>query len=396
MKSVLLIVNTGKIAQNQNGGASVYYSHLELLYLAGFEVELLAVTWDDKTPFNKGDYNEIEPFIKHLHHYSIQSVKPKKGLKRLYKAVFNPAAFEYYFLNKSNKIFLKNFITDNKIDIVWTEWRWAAIWARWTDLKVPVIYAHHDWEYKLAVLRSKPNFLKHFHTFQKKRVEKQLVKGVAACVSGSFTETNEIKQMSAKPALYLPTTYDEVKSKLKPHNTPSIIHLGGMGTTANRLGLERFLDVCWADIKKEIHTINLIVVGGLEAAQVPLKEKLKDSNITCLGFVSQLDKVMYPNDIHIIPWEYNTGTRTRIPLVFNYEQVLVATKASAACYPELKHNLNCVLCEDLTDMSKQIINLYKEQDKIHKLAQQGKKTFKNYFTSESQVNNLKQFLKDIL
>jgi hypothetical protein len=396
MKTVLVIVNTGKIAQNQNGGASVYYSHLELLHLVGFKVELLSISWDDKSPFIKEDYSKITPFINRLHHYTIQSVKPKKGLKRLKNAFFNPAAFEYFFLNKTNKTFLKNFVAENKIDFVWADWRWAAIWERWTNLKVPVIYAHHDWEYKLALLRVKPNLSKRFHTFQKKRVEKQLVKGVVACVSGSFTEANEIAQMSAKPALYLPTTYDAVKPKLPPRNTPAIVHLGGMGTTANRLGLERFLDVCWPTIKSELPKIKLKVVGSLKHAGTGLSTKLNDSNIECLGFAQDLDKVMYPNDIHIVPWEHNTGTRTRIPLVFNYEQVLVATKASVECYPELKHDINCILCDDLPDMAKQINDLYKDQNKIHKLAIQGKKTFNNYFTAKSQVDNLKQFFKNIL
>jgi len=396
MKSVLVIVNTGKIAQNQNGGASVYYSHLELLSKAGFKIELLTVSWDDNTPFNKDDYNEIEPFINALHHYTIKSVKPKKDLKRLYNAVFNPATFEYFFLNNSNKTFLKTFVANNHIDLIWAEWRWAGIWVRWADLDVPVIYAHHDWEYKLALLRSKPNLSKRFHTFQKKRIEKQLVKGVTACVSGSFTETGEIIEISSKPALYLPTTYSEVQTKLKPRSKPAIVHLGGMGTTANRLGLERFLEVCWPQIKSDIQDIRLIVIGGLERAQPTLKDKLKDPNITCLGFVSQLDEVLYPHDIHIIPWEYNTGTRTRIPLVFNYNQVLVATAASAACYPELEHQKNCILCPDLSDMSKQITDLYKDQNKILKLARQGKQTFKNSFTSESQTAKLKEFLNKTL
>ncbi|MCF6212474.1 MAG: glycosyltransferase family 4 protein [Flavobacteriaceae bacterium] len=396
MKSVLVIVNTGKIAQNQNGGASVYYSHLELLSKAGFKIELLTVSWDDNTPFNEDDYHEIRPFINGLHHYTIKSVRPKKNLKRLYNAVFNPATFEYFFINSTNENYLKSFVLKNNIDFVWAEWRWAGIWVRWTDLNVPVIYAHHDWEYKLALLRSKPNFSKRFHTFQKKRIEKQLVKGVTACVSGSFTEANEITEISTKPALYLPTTYKEVQSKLRPRNKPAIVHLGGMGTTANRLGLERFLEICWPQIKSEIQGVKLIVIGGLEPAQPALKEKLKDPNITCLGFVSQLDEVLHSYDIHIIPWEYNTGTRTRIPLVFNYSQVLVATAASAACYPELEHEKNCILCTDLPAISKQIANLYKDQNKILKLARQGKQTFKNSFTSESQTAKLKEFLKTIL
>jgi len=396
MKSILVIINTGIIAQNQNGGASVYYSHIELLHKAGFKIELLLVSWDDNSIFNPDEYNNILPFINRLHHYKIKSVKPKKSFARLCKAVFEPAYFEYFFLNDTNKTFLKTFIAKNDIDLLWAEWRWAGIWARWADLSIPVIYAHHDWEYKLALLRSKPNLSKHFHTFQKKRIEKQLVKGVTACVSGSFTETGEIIEISKKPALYLPTTYHEVQPKLKPRNKPAIVHLGGMGTTANRLGLARFLEICWPHIKSEIQDLRLIVIGGLEQAHPALKEKLKDKNITCLGFVSQLDEVLYPHDIHIIPWEYNTGTRTRIPQVFNYTQVLVATAASATCYSELEHQKNCILCTDLNDMSKQITDLYKDQNKILKLARQGKQTFKNSFTSESRTAKLKEFLKTIL
>lgn len=104
---------------------------------------------------------------------------------------------------------------------------------------------------------------------------------------------------------------------------------------------------------------------------------------------------MHPEAIHIIPWEFNTGTRTRIPQVFNYQQVLVATKASAACFPELINDKNCILANDLNEMSKQIINLYKNPKKRAILAQQAKVTFYQNFTAQSQVKPLKAFLKTI-
>lgn len=395
MSSIVFIVNAGEISSNANGGASVLYSHLELLHACGYEVVLLATIWNNEYTYKEEDYDEIRPFVKDIYQYTITSEKPKKNLKRLYDAIFEPEKFEYFFLNKINSNFLQTFVEEHNIDLVWCEWRWAAIWAWKTKLSIPVVYSHHDWEYKLAVLRSRPTFNKRFHTFQKKRVEMKLVQEVEACISGSATEAKEIVDISGKNTLYLPTTYQRITPTLKENSMPTIVHLGGMGTTANRLGLERFLEVCWESIKKENPSIKLKVIGSIKRAQPSLQEKLNDDAITCLGFVKDLDTVMHPKDIHIVPWEYNTGTRTRIPVVLNYEQVLVATKASVACYPEIT-KANSVLCSNLETMTKEIVDLYSDRERLHLLASKGKSTFENTFTTKSQVEKLSNFLKNIL
>ena len=394
MIKILFIVNSEEISANKNGGGAFIYSHLDLLHKAGYKVILLAVEWNAMYPFNVNDYIEVQPLVSEILSYKIENSKPANSIKRLGQALFNPTKFEYYFVNDQNTNALKKIVAKNNIDIVWTEWRWAAIWAMETNLNIPKIYSHHDWEYKLALLRSKPTLKKKFHTQQKKRVEIKMVKSMTACVSGSYTETLEIKAISNKPALYLPTTYTSVDNKLKPNTIPSLVHLGGMGTTANRLGLERFIDVCWDDLKKEIPNIQLNVIGNLNKAQETLKIKLEDSQINKIGFVKDLNSVLFPEDIHIIPWEYNTGTRTRVPVILNYSQLLVGTKESVKCFPEVNSN-NAILCEDLKEMKDAIIDLYSNREKLHLLAHKGKKTFNETFTSNSQLKSLQDFLKII-
>lgn len=169
-----------------------------------------------------------------------------------------------------------------------------------------------------------------------------------------------------------------------------------MGTTANRLGLERFLDVCWKQILANNPNVKLIVVGGLKQASPELLKKLKGKNIVCKGFVKDLNTVLRPNDIHIIPWEYNTGTRTRIPVVLNYEQALVATKESVKAFPELIHNKNAILCADLEHMSKEINSLIQNSKEIEKLSSEGKKTFIEYFTVNNHVRRLNKYITELL
>lgn len=395
MKKILFIVNHGFISPNANGGASVYYSHLELLFKAGFQVQLLAVQWSDEKPFDENDYTEIKEFVTTIDTYKIQIDTPKMGFNRLFNAAFKPELFEYYFLNDANKAYLQNYCLQNNIDLVFGDWRWAAIWACFSDLKIPVIYGHHDWEFKLAKLRKQRNVLQKFHTFQKKRVEYKLVKQVAGSISGSYTETEEIEKISSKKALYIPTTYAPITPSLQALKKPNIVHLGGMGTTANRLGLERFLDVCWGEIHKKNPTTQLVIIGSLKQATPTLLEKLKSKNIVCKGFVSELQEVLHPQDIHIIPWEYNTGTRTRIPVVLNYEQVLVATKASVMAFPELIHQKNAMLCTSLKAMNSVICELLQQPEKMHSISKNGKETFLNHFTIKNHVEKLKSFIHEI-
>jgi glycosyltransferase involved in cell wall biosynthesis len=395
MKKILFIVNAEKISPNINGGGAVLYSHLELLHGLGYEVVLLAVVWSESYSFQESDYEEVQEFVSEIVTYKVDQGKRKRGLNWVYHALFKPTEFEYFFVNGNNQKYLQTILKEKDIDLVWCEWRWAAIWAMKTPLHIPKIYSHHDWEYKLALLRKKPTFNKRFHTFQKKRVEMQLVKQMNACVSGSQTEADEIQQISRKQVLYLPTTYKSLTPKLSPKKNPSIVHLGGMGTTANRIGLERFLDVCWKGIKSQIPNVELIVVGSIKRAKFSLQKKLEDAQIKTLGFVEDLDEVLHPQDIHIIPWEHNTGTRTRIPVALNYEQALVTMRDSAKCYPEITEE-NAILCHSLEQMKEAIIHLYSNTEKLHLLTSKGKQTFIENYTLKRQLKRLKTFLNQVI
>ena len=127
MKNVLFIVNTGIISSNENGGASVYFSHLELLFKAGFQIELLAVEWSKSTPYKESDYEEVKHMVKKIIPFKSHLKAPRKGLNRIVDALFYPEKFEYYFLNKKNRSFLNRLVSENSIDIVWSYLTAASI-----------------------------------------------------------------------------------------------------------------------------------------------------------------------------------------------------------------------------------------------------------------------------
>ncbi|MEM6718801.1 MAG: glycosyltransferase [Bacteroidota bacterium] len=396
--NVLFLVNNTKISPNANGGASVYFSHLQLLVKLNYKVHVVLVDFADgkqaelSSKVNAEYIQEIQGLYTEIKHFQVAQIPPKGIFNRIKNAITAPEKFEYFFVNDTNEQILKEYISQNKIDLVWAEWRWTAILANYSNLNIPILYAHHDWEFKLRKLKSKLSFLQKFHLKQKKRVELDLVKSVSACVSASYTETQEIKDYGNPNTLYIPLTYQQVELTKNNEKTPSIVHLGGMGTTANRIGLERFLEVCWNDLKAQIPNIKLKVIGNLKYAGESLKQRLKDDQIECVGFVEDLSKALQPYDIHIIPWEYNTGTRTRIPLVFNYAQVLVSTEAAASCYPEVTHDQNSILSQDLQQMTTQLVDLYNNTEKRIFIGDNARETFLESFTVEEQLGKLSRFL----
>ncbi|MFY0631066.1 MAG: glycosyltransferase family 4 protein [Flavobacteriaceae bacterium] len=396
MSRILFAYNYFGISPNNSGGGgAVNYSHLKLLSELGHEIVLLPIIWDDNAKFDDKDFDESRHLIEKVIPLKVDQGKRSRGFEWLYRALFKPAEFEYFFINQNNKKSLQQIVVNNNIDIVWCEWRWAALLVWKTKLNAIKLYSHHDWEYKLSLLKNKPTLNMRFHTFQKKRVEIKMAKEFDACISGSYTEAKEISEISKKEALYIPITYQPIPFKEGTDNKVRIVHLGSMGTTANRIGLERFLDVCWKNIKKQIPEIQLNVIGKIDQAHNSLKEKLNnDSQINVLGFVKELSDVLHPYDIHIVSWEHNTGTRTRVPLVFNFKQVLVATKSSVECFPEITSK-NAVLTNNLQEMTKQIIDLYSDTERLHLLAENGYKTFSENYTYPAQLKTLNDFLKTI-
>ncbi|WP_420573592.1 glycosyltransferase [Kordia sp.] len=399
--NVLFLVNNTKISPNANGGASVYFSHLQLLAKLNYKVHVLMIDFADgkKAALSSNvtpEYvQEIKGFYTEIHHFQVAQIPPNGIINRIKTAISSPEKFEYFFVNTTNEKILKKYISENNIHLVWAEWRWTAILANYANLDTPIIYAHHDWEFKLRKLKSKLSFMQKFHLKQKKRVELDLVKSVNACISASYTETQEIKDYGNPNALYIPLTYEQVELVENTEETPTIVHLGGMGTTANRIGLERFLEVSWNDLKTQLPNVTLKVIGNLKYASESLLQRLKDPQIECLGFVEDLMSELKPYDIHIIPWEYNTGTRTRIPLVFNYAQVLVCTKEAASCYPEVIHDQNSILSNDLQHMTQQLIDLYNNTEKRIFIGDNARKTFLQSFTADEQLEKLKVFLESL-
>jgi glycosyltransferase involved in cell wall biosynthesis len=266
---------------------------------------------------------------------------------------------------------------DELIEKVQPEFIWAqhfepAVLAA-QQSHVPVVYVHHDWLYRIKALRNLKNI-----NAEQVAIEHRLVRAVASVVSGSASECEEIKAVGARWVHYIPVSFEPVTVRVedRAHKEVRLVHLGGMRTTANRAGLAAFFDRVWPQLRNS--KLQLEIIGDISTAPTNLQEQLKTAH--CTGFVPDLTKVLRPYDIHIIPWEHSTGQRTRLPLAFNHSQVVVATKAAVACYPEARDGENCRLVDRLEDRTQIIQELIGNPGKRVHLGITARATFENCFT----------------
>jgi glycosyltransferase involved in cell wall biosynthesis len=386
MRSIF-IVSRRTISPNGPGGASaIHYEQLNALHELGHEIHL----WHYAYPSQR---EEFERFIE----ADPQTWKDVQS--RCASISFTTLPDRPTFMNRvTNKIanlvshddvmnpllrevafpVLKRLIRKTKPDFIWSQHFGATQIATLQD-KLPVVYSHHDWLHRIK--RAHVNGIGSENGGRRlRKAEERVATKVDVVVSGSAVECDQLRNLGCKRVAYIPVSFEPVSLPvgIKAFPRARLVHLGGMGTTANRLGLQRFFDVAWPKVKD---CVELFVVGETRQTSSILDGYLKQA--TCTGHVKDLSTVLRPFDLHIIPWEHNTGQRTRMVMAFNHAQVVVAVKAAVEGFREAIDNENCRLVDRLDQMPDALQQLINNPSERERLGINARKTFENRFTRES-------------
>lgn len=389
------------------GGPVLMHSRLELLAHSGVEITLVTLTnplhsfgFDDYVKNQPDEWSRVQKWCVAHHEIRLSHKIITSRPKRMLLALNDPTAYLMRTVNENTIADFRQVVAEAKPDIIWAENVTPAVLASRSTKDIPIVYGHHDWVWRLLKLQHRSQkaytYRSEFDFWMLKRIEKSLMRQVTGCVTASATEAAEVTEVNSKHVGYFPTAYVPTDLSEEPATPPRIIHLGGMGTVANRIGLQRFFEAAWPAIGESLDAPpELWIVGSLEGAPAPLLSNLQQPGVTCTGFVQDLEAVLRPFDIHIIPWEHNTGTRTRIPLILNYAQVIVSTRAAAACLPELIDGENCVLVNDLEQMGREILALLFDEPRRRRIGQAGRASFLKNFTREAIQPRFNQFISEL-
>lgn len=404
-ENCLFLFQDAPLSHNYSGGASRYLnSYLGLVHL-GIEVHvwrmLAKEAHEEVYNFEKLEARqqaEIRQLAKSWQDvFYSQPLQKIDLLQTIKKSLLNPIEASFYAFTSLWKA-LNQTIEQLKPGFIWAEHAQSAALVQKSGTKIPYVFAHHDWYYKIAYMRrqlsDRPYYLsQRFSNFALERAERQLARRASVVISGSKTEAVELKLAGAKNVFVIPTTYPPASIDLdrKEDHPFRIVHLGSLSTTANYHGLMAYLDRAHLLLEEALdHQLQLVIVGDTSGAKPALLDRLQRHRAILTGHQTNLSEVLTPFDIAIIPYGKDTGTRTKLSLLLNYAQVVVANRAAVAGSEEIQHDYNCMVLPSVEDFPQAILELAHSPEKRERLGRAARKTFEESFTLEAQLPKFKE------
>src|SRR2546421_66764 len=155
-------------------------------------------------------------------------------------------------------IYFKQLISDTDPHFIWAQHFGPAQMAT-LQTRVPVIYSFHDWLHSVQALRdgsAADDLLR--------QAEVNVARKASAVVCGSAPECEDLRKIGCSKVAYIPVAYDSVPLHVNgtARRRARIVHLGGIGTTANRVGLQRFFEIVWPQLSPD--ECDLWIVGDMQ------------------------------------------------------------------------------------------------------------------------------------
>ena len=267
-------------------------------------------------------------------------------------------------------------------DLIFCENLWALLCCP----RVPnIIYSCHDIDSKLRRLRF--NYGGGMQRLRQRLrlsvygwLEKQTLRRATSILCVSASEAAWIRRWTGRPTQYLPIVADGLtavrESKLK--NSPRYFFYGGSGATANRLMLSHLKSNLLGRIEKHI--------PGAEFHQIGSCARYNGEQISWLtkhfivhGFVDNVTSMMRFGDVCLIPYEHDTGFRTKIPELCAMGVIAAGYPVSFACCPEMEDDRNCVMGHNPEELALRLAANHTDSNARKRLANNSVETFRTRF-----------------
>ncbi len=264
-----------------------------------------------------------------------------------------------------------------------------------------------DWRFRLVRLRDrgagwKGRAVTRWTSWTLRRADVDFLGASTTAVTGSTLQAEDMRAFGARAVHVIPQGYPDELGETDPSpppGPPRIVHFGSLETTSNWLGMEAYLDRAHPALRGRLDAAGaeapLWVVGDLRRARPEVRRKLEAAGALCPGFVQDLGEAMRPFDVSIIPYEFPTGLRSKVPLLFSRAQAVVATEAAVGGMPELQGGDNCVLVRSVDEFPDAVGGLIERPDERVRLGRAARATFEREFRLESQRERYRAVLEGL-
>ncbi len=232
---------------------------------------------------------------------------------------------------------------------------WAALAC--SPRGARIIYSMHDFESKLVPARrlrkgAPVTFKTRAYWRLARCLELRLVNKARKVIAVSATEADEAARVWRVPAVYIPTVSVAMEKPVRDFLDGAVRcwFYGSSSATSNKIVLDHLADGCFAALKAAMPNAEFHQAGSFEHYD-PGKIAWLKEHFTVHGFVEDPAQFFCRGDFCLIPYQQDTGFRTKIPEVCGYGMIAAGYPASFACCPEMRDGYNCVIADSPTQLA---------------------------------------------
>ncbi|MCC6972930.1 MAG: glycosyltransferase [Anaerolineae bacterium] len=396
MKRILFLSKCVPFASNFSGASARYQQNYRALADLGYAIRVVRI--DDSSTLNATHKSEMDlqiPPPPSFDEAYAQNARPRNRWGRLSRLI---RPFAHFFPEyRQVSAFIKRHMMEFSPDLMWVEGTELAISVLHCNPEQNWVYSHTDTLYHLYGIRQRQRGPSAWLEKQSlRRAEEQVFRRVPFFMTGSTSVVEWVTQFRNRPTQFIPITYDLIPPSSAPFaQTPRIVHLGSLETTANRAGLEGYLRKAHPAVQRE-SDLALTIVGDASRVKPPLSDLLRQAGATLVGYAPDLNTALRPGDLAILPYEHDTGYRTKLPLLLAYGQVVISTRAAVAgsMLPGLEDV--CLIVDQVEEFPKVLIPLAKDESRRMSLSSAARRFFEAHFTHPCVLDSYRNLLKDLL
>ena len=404
----ILFITESPFSFDLNGAASFSSGHLLALFYAYPNADILILHLTNESPIRN---EQLNPYLNEAGFKGAITIRtiPSTRLKFRIIKVKSILSFSFSsFRNKTIKLFsnmeneligaVQKIIGDFNPDLIWAEHILPVLLVIHNKPMAPVIYSHHDFLFRVLKERNKFSLRNFFRIKMLKNTEIQLLKQVDFFINGSEAERQYALQKNPKlhtltfPAVY-PIHISNFESNTNVILSNRLVHIGSLSATANRIGLAGLLKHVYPQLKKEIENFELYLIGNrISFVDTEFSWVDKEPQIKIPGHVNDLSAVLQPYDVHVVPYDRGTGTRTRLLNALRYHGVVVLFEKTTKDFPELEREIDLLAAANYSDFTKQIVRFLQDPDLRKKTGDRAFNKLNMHFTIQQLSEKIKQLL----
>jgi len=261
-----------------------------------------------------------------------------------------------------------------------------------------VVYSFHDFESNLIKVR---RLRKSSSVTWKTRaywgladwLERRLLHKAKRVISVSASEAIKLHDKFYAVVEYIPTVplaQPVVAEKFKAGPLRLWLY-GSSGATSNKVILDHLVDKLFELLSSALPGAEFHQAGSYQTYDADKIEWLRQ-HFHVHGFVDDPTTLFRPGDICLMPYQQDTGFRTKIPEVCGYGMICAGYPETFACCPEMRDGYNCIIAETPAALAEKMADLADDQALRERLAAGAMETHRRDFSFAALLERYRRIL----